>query len=198
MTMRTLGVLVMTLGTLGAVALGCNDPEVRYGPVGGLRVRGGGVDDGNACAYPPGTDETGTTCPPWTEVYAIFNDPAVGCTLSNCHGVGSLFAPTMPEDDPILGYENMKAYLSAEGRPYVSENAQNTAFLLCNIWQDAPTQIGSPMPRLGTPGIAPITAADLETIGNWVACGMLPDGGGGVGGGGIGGDVGLGGAGGML
>lgn len=195
--MRGLGVLLMALG---AVGFGCNDPEVRYGPVGGLRVRGGGVDDGDACAYPPGTieDATGAACPSWQEVYDIFEDPAVGCTLSNCHGVGSLFPPTMPEGDPDTAYQNMKAYLSAEGRPYVAENAQATAFLLCNIWQDAPTQIGSPMPRLGTAGIAPISEADLATIGTWAACGMLPDGGGGVGGGGVGGDVGLGGAGGGI
>lgn len=193
---------LIIVGGLSAATLGCDDPEVRYGPVGGLRVRGSGNEGGggpsNACEIPPEADLA--TCPDWaTEVFPLFDSPQYACTSNICHGVGSDAAGlTMPAGDAAASYAAM-ANFTRDGRPYVSSSPEEAPYLMCNIWRDAPVQVGVLMPVVAG-DIQLVEGADLGLIGNWADCGMPQEGGaiagaggGGMGGGGIGGAGGAGG-----
>jgi hypothetical protein len=101
----------------------------------------------------------------------------------------------MPAGDAAATYSAMSNY-TRDGRPYIGEGLQNEAYILCNIWRDAPSQVGTLMPIVAG-NIQLVEGDDLLTIANWVACGM-PEAGGAIGVGGGGGAVGAGGAGGGL
>lgn len=171
----------------GLATLACNDPEVRFGRPGGLRVRGGlgGGSAADTCPYPPGTDETGATCPDWaTEVYPLLDGP-YACTKDGCHlPPGGEFNLNIPTGDPDGAYDALADYKNGD-RPYIGEDLQSTAYILCNIWTATDSKIGSFMPLPGQ-GVTYIEDADLTLIANWVACGMKREGGGtgGAGGGG--------------
>jgi hypothetical protein len=190
---------------VGAMAIGCDDPDVRFGPVGGLRVRGGigGGDSGEACPYPPGTDETGATCPSWNDVIfpMLDEDGLYGCARDGCHGgaIGSNVGAanlTMPPGDADGSYDALAAYTRGD-RPYIGEGLQSTAYLLCNIWPESPGRIDPIMPIPLGDEVPLFSGSDLVTVANWVACGMPKAGGAIVGAGGMGGMGGMGGAGGI-
>jgi hypothetical protein len=171
-----------------ATLLGCLEESVRFGPVGGLRVRGTGDDVGgaSACSLAPGTDTT--ICPEWaTAVFPLFDKGgALRCGNSGCHeGPNDPTGVNMVAGDPAASYAALAAY-QRDGRPYIKPNGADEAYLMCNVWRSAPVTIGVVMPLAGT------TADEhLKIIGSWVSCGMLPEGGiPGTGGGGAAGGAG--------
>lgn len=188
--LRTTAFVALASATL----LGCLEDPVRFGPVGGLRVRGTGDDPGggSACALPPGVDTT--LCPEWaTAVFPLFDKGGeLRCGNSGCHeGPNDPTGVNMVPGDAAASYAALAAY-QRDGRPYIKPDGADEAYLMCNIWRGAPTTVGVIMP------LADTTSDDhLNIIGAWVNCGMLPEGGTpGTGGMGAGGEGGAGGAGG--
>jgi len=151
--------------------VGCLEDTVRYGPVGGLRVRGGtddGVGGNATCAYPEGTDVTGATCPSWEQVIFPMFNTTYGCTRDGCHGgVNGAANLTMPLDDADQSYLAMAEYKRGE-RPYI--DASN-AYLICNIWAQSEQRINPLMPIPIGDEVGLIEGEDLITISNWAACG---------------------------
>ena len=175
----------------------CELDTVEYGDPGGLRLV---PNDITNCELPSGA--TGTPCPTWEDVYAIFDSSTYGCTLSSCHGADTQAAGLfMPQGDAATGYTNMTAFEARDGslKLYIAPGDE-TSYLLCNLNPDPAQTIGTLMP-IG--GFQKILGDDLLTIGNWYACGQSgpgmgsgPSGSGGMGAGGMG-SGGMGGAGGM-
>ena len=177
--------LICTFAIVLATPLfGCLEDDVRYGPVGGLRVRGsegGGV--GAPCSLPEGTDTM--ICPSWEQTIFPLFDVTYGCTDETCHGSANGAANlTMPPGDPAANYDALALYKRGT-RPYIGTP---DAYLICNIWAASPEKVGTIMPIIGG-DIVPFTLADLQTVASWAACnypeigGVVPQGGmGGVGG----------------
>ena len=183
--------------TMGLAAAACLEDDVRYGPPGGLRIRGANqTGDEGACPLPADIDPV--ACPDWsTQIFPMFDATGkFGCALDFCHGVppggASLY---MPPGDPATSYDNMAAY-APFGRPYIGPDAQDTAYLICNLSSDPDVNLGTAvMPKIvaGVEGLP--LGDDLKMIAEWVNCGMPKGASGGVGGGGAAG--GAGGAGGV-
>lgn len=153
--------------------VGCLEDSVRFGPVGGLRVRGG---DGTntACSPPPGAD--GATCPNYTTViWPLLNDDNIyACTKDGCHGgINGAANLTMPKDDPMGSYDAMAAYKRDE-RPYIGLASENPYFI-CNVWPTSPERIDPIMP-IPTGNIKLVSQADLVLLGNWAQCDFIEDG----------------------
>ena len=166
---------------LAAAFLGCGaDDAPRFGPPGGLRVRSAAGSD-LACELGAGVDTTGATCPDWpSEIFPLFDGP-LACARGGCHGVsvpGQVGAAglTLVAGDATASYAALASY-AAHDRPYVREGAPDEAYILCNL----DGTLGTRMPI--APPAEPLAAADRVLVGNWVACGMHPDGAGGAGGG---------------
>ncbi len=165
---------------LAACVFGCEDDSTRFGPPGGLRVRGNDqTNNSQPCPLPEGV--SGDPCPDWaTEVFPLF-DGKYGCTLDNCHS-GSVGAAslTLYEGDASASYDAMAAY-DNYGRKYFEENGQDSAYLMCNLSNDPQINflLSSPMPILTEEVTSLVVGEDLILVGNWVACGMLKQGGGG-------------------
>ena len=182
-----------------AASLGCLEEEYRFGPVGGLRVRGD-ADNTDACELPPGS-EVGE-CPSYAgEVFPLLELPQYQCSASGCHGLPIGAAGlTMPAGDAQTSYDAMNDYTVGD-RNYVA--GQNPYFM-CNVWQQSPTRIGALMPKPAGNYI-PFTETDVVILGRWARCGY-PDGGtpppssgaGIAGAGGGAGGIGVGGAGGGI
>lgn len=155
-------VAVLTL----AFVAGCLEDPPTFGPVGGLRLRG--EVPAEACALPAGVDPAPTDCPDWsTVVWPLLRD-VYNCSLNGCH-----LAPNDPTgvnlvpDDAGASYDALAAFVRGD-RPYISETAPDTAYIMCNVDPGAPLRIGTLMPST-SPKLA---AADLDVVGRWVACGM--------------------------
>ena len=182
------------------VAMSCLPDEPHFGPPNNLRERGvgSGGSGGQLCALPPGVDESGNTCPDWTtDIFEpIFDDvESAACTADGCHGgINGAKGLTLVAADAAASYAALAAYDNVDGHPYIRPGGADDAYLMCNIWKDAPRKIGSLMPIVQG-HIKLIEGQDLVTVGNWVACGM-PEGEGATGGGGSGGTGGNGGQGG--
>lgn len=178
----------------------CNDGEVRYGPPGGLRIRG----DDPACPPPdlaPSQAECATVG--WAGSDGVFAkhfdaDTAGACTLGPCHqGPDDPTGVNMVAGDAAASYAALAAFTAGDGGyPYISTNLDDSPYLLCNINPQSAVIVGSIMPK-GKSGYTPEALAEIEL---WVACGMENDAVGEVsapgGSGGIGGAAGAGGAGG--
>src|SRR5690606_29459888 len=127
---------------------GCLEEPVRFGPVGGLRVRGTGNDAGGAasCALPPTIDPT--ICPDWTtDVFPLFDKGGpLRCGNSGCHeGPNDPTGVNMVPGDAAASYAALAAY-QRDGRPYIKANGADEAYLMCNIWRNAPVTVGVVMP----------------------------------------------------
>lgn len=189
--------LVATAGFLTA----CNDGEVRFGPPGGLRIRGN-VTVSEACPLPMGVSETPSAAECATVtwggpqgIFAKYMDAGLvrgNCAAGGCHnGPNDPTGVNMVAGDASLSYDALALFTNG-GRPYVSTDAATEPYLMCNIDPGTSAPYGAPMPK--GPIYEPM---ELQEIGLWAACGMSKDGdlGGGVGGGG--GALGGGGAGGI-
>ena len=80
--------LSLSFVTLALGAAACLEDDVRYGPPGGLRIRGANqTGNEGACAMPPDIDQA--SCPDWeTQIFPLFDeDGKFGCSLGFCHGV---------------------------------------------------------------------------------------------------------------
>ena len=179
---------------IATAALGCEGDEVRFGQPGGLRVRGQDEGTGGTLAPCPLVDEGPLdVCPDWEQdVFLPLLDDKYGCTTEGCHGAVT-FAKNLAlaPGDAAASYDLMAKYESdLTVRPYVQEDGQDAAYLLCNLNPDPAFLIGNKFMPIGPP----VTQEDLVTIGNWARCGMKKTGGTPPGGGG--GDPGSGGGGG--
>ena len=177
---RSLPWLLVTVTT----ALTCLPDEPRFGPPNGLHEpgMGDGGSGGRLCALPPGVDASGATCPDWTtEVFPLLDQP-YACTSDGCHGdINGSKGLTLVSGDGAATYAALAAYDNADGHPYIRPGGTDDAYILCNVWNEAPRKLGSRMPIVQ--GEIPlIQGDDLITIGNWVACGMPENGAGGSGG----------------
>jgi len=161
---------------LALVIFGCQQDTTRFGPPGGLRVRGNDQSNSSqSCPLP--AESTGDPCPDWaTEIFPLF-DGKYGCTLDNCHG-GSIGAAslTLYEGDASASYDAMAAYENY-GRKYFEENGQDSAYLMCNLSNDPQINflLSSPMPILTEGVTSLVVGEDLILVGNWVGCGMLKE-----------------------
>ncbi len=202
MTIFSSAGLRVVAGGMLLLAAGCDDGDVRFGPPGGLRIRG--VTTVTAeCPLPMGVpvDPTPAECATvaWGGAQGIFAKymdaglPRGNCAAGGCHnGPNDPTGVNMAAGDPDVSWDALAAF-SNGGRPYVSSDPNAAPYLMCNIDPATTVPYGSPMPK------GPIyEPAELQEIGLWAACGMAKDGiaGGGVGGGGVGGG-GVGGAGGQ-
>jgi hypothetical protein len=187
--------------TAAVLTVGCEDDKVRFGPPGGLRIRGG-AQAGLACPLPAGVSPTPTPAEcaavSWAnDVFPLFD--ATGpylCALGGCHdGPNDINGVNMVSGNEELSYQALAAFTNG-GRPYVSPNVDDNPYLICNIDPMTTEPYGTPMPDLSMV----VTPADLALIGTWAACGMVNDDGAGSGAGGalpMGGNGGIGGAGGV-
>ncbi len=196
---RAATVAALLAGTVGATSA-CNDGEVRFGPPGGLRIRGLATST-DICPLPPGVSATPAPAECATvswqdDIFPKYFDAGTPylCANSGCHeGPNDPTGVNMVPGDADASYIALAAFMNG-GRPYFSENPDDAPYLMCNIDPATTVPLGSPMPR------GPVVSPEhLEEIGLWVACGMVNDSmGGGVGGGGGGGGaLGAGGAGGQ-
>ncbi len=181
------------MAMLGATTA-CDDGAVRFGPPGGLRIRGvASVDD--VCPLPGSVSPTPSAveCAASTwkgEIFPRFFDAGTPylCANAGCHaGPDDPTGVNMVIGDAAASYSAL-ANFSNGGRPYFSEDPADAPYLLCNIDAGTSVPYGSPMPK------GPVVSSDdLAIIGLWVACGMVNDtvpgggAGGGVGGMGAGG-----------
>ncbi len=192
---------VLVAGACLAAAAGCSDGAVRFGPPDNLRIR----DTKSAnLACPPPKGSTGAPCPDWeTVIFPLFDGKIGGktyaCTETACHGDATKGGNpskglTLYPGNPKASYDALAAYKNLAGRPYVADGANLKPgdlppYVICNLTADP--LVGSRMPQG-----APVSDADMITIGNWALCGMKEKGGtaGAGGGGGAGGTGGAGGA----
>jgi hypothetical protein len=197
MSTRTVVSLVGVMAV--AAASGCDDDKVRFGPPGGLRIRG--AQTGVACPLPPGVSPNPTPAEctvSWAnDVFPLFDETGPYlCALGGCHnGPNDATGVNMVAGDEEGSYIALAAFVNG-GRPYISPNAEDSPYLMCNIDPKTTAPYGTPMPDLSTV----VSDADLQLIGLWAACGMENDDGVGSGAGGalpMGGNGGVGGAGGM-
>jgi hypothetical protein len=151
------------------------DDGCPYGPPGGPRVTEGGCPN----VVVEG-DPTACTVSWEGDVFPLFKDPAIGnCSADGCHGpVARQGGIYLPAGDPAASYVELKDYLNSELAPYVSDEAPEEAWILCNL--TATIGGGEPMPPKS--GLTDATA--LAVIERWVTCGMKPGGPAGGGGGG--------------
>jgi hypothetical protein len=193
--------LLVAMSASVVASQACGDGDVRYGEVGGLRRRPGGVIAGTAAC--PSQVGAPAVCPDWAiDIFPLFDRPPgtpnYGCMIASvCHGGPGSEEPVMTPGDPSATYDALAAFMDKEGtHPYIGDGLVDSAYILCNLdptGQVNPQFNTALMPQVSG-NVQRLTPDDFQLVEEWVACGMKKSGGTpGVGGGG-----GVGGAGGGL
>lgn len=174
---KTLGVRCVWSLLLPLALLSCSsEPEVKYGPLDGLRgkkfpqVTGGAPTDGGFGGADGGVDCTGAqgltfTSDIFPKMRGADKGGKWGCTSANCHG-----GPTPPAingDNPGQAFEQLVQYVES-GRPYIKAGSTNPdeSRIVCRSAGICADQ-KPPMPSDVT---LRLSGDDLLLVERWIRC----------------------------